>query len=193
MRIEHKLWRSGCQCNLLEWSMRLSTRVSCWRTLQMSCRGRHYGVSHLRQYPWSTMWFKHELSRSCWKFSVPSRHLYLPTWISFRRLDELRCWWKCVEQFFSLMKYRLFHIGLGDPFSTTRTTQTATGDILLGDMCSFDADCQNLLRHSTCLNGQCACRSGYLPRGNNRCVCNKGMVNHSRVDRFLAQIHVRCF
>ncbi|CAF1366939.1 unnamed protein product, partial [Rotaria sordida] len=54
--------------------------------------------------------------------------------------------------------------------STTSSSSTFIYDSALGGACDSDTNCGGLVGNSMCLNGICACRSGYRPQGNMNCI-----------------------
>ncbi|CAF1514977.1 unnamed protein product, partial [Rotaria sordida] len=54
--------------------------------------------------------------------------------------------------------------------STTSSSSTFIYDSALGGACDSDTNCGGLVGNSMCRNGICACRSGYRPEGNMKCV-----------------------
>ncbi|CAF3801183.1 unnamed protein product [Rotaria sordida] len=61
--------------------------------------------------------------------------------------------------------------------STTSSSSTFIYDSALGGACDSDTNCGGLVGNSMCRNGICACRSGYRPEGNMKCVEGEGMSN----------------
>lgn len=68
----------------------------------------------------------------------------------------------------------LFLIATAASFPTDSTPRSTTTmfiyDSALGYPCHSNTNCGGLVGNSRCLDGICACQSGYIPQGIMRCV-----------------------